>query len=322
MKKIYTSPLCSCIICKQIKSAKGIHSHYITAHTSDGNSRVRSTLEQHAYTRITNIKHKVSMQHQLYLHTPNYCKNCNTTLRYKDRKNKFCSKSCAASFSNKTRVLNGYQITDEHKIKTSNTLKSKRSTLTSYTCKVCKSIHYTKERKQQCCYNKKTIHQVRKITAYETKTTPYAYSTIKYCTCKICKCNFTSITQLQYCSVCTTTKVLQRSRYRFKFNIFNYPDLFDIPKLIEVGFYSAGGKSGAWNINGLSRDHRVSITDAITNGYDPYYISHPCNCELMVHSQNTRKHTKSSLSYSDLVYQVDQYDLVKDVRFELTSVPM
>lgn len=26
---IYTSPLCSCLICKQVKSAKGIHSHYL-----------------------------------------------------------------------------------------------------------------------------------------------------------------------------------------------------------------------------------------------------------------------------------------------------
>ena len=39
----YLSPSCSCIVCKQLKSAKGIHSHYLAAHTEEGNTRVRKS---------------------------------------------------------------------------------------------------------------------------------------------------------------------------------------------------------------------------------------------------------------------------------------
>jgi hypothetical protein len=35
-KPIYTSPVCSCIICKHITSIRGIHSHYRVVHTDNG----------------------------------------------------------------------------------------------------------------------------------------------------------------------------------------------------------------------------------------------------------------------------------------------
>ena len=38
--------------------------------------------------------------------------------------------------------------------------------------------------------------------------------------------------------------------------------------------------SASYN-NKITRDHKISIFDAIHMGYDPYYITHPLNCELM-----------------------------------------
>lgn len=85
--------------------------------------------------------------------------------------------------------------------------------------------------------------------------------------------------------------------------------MFDIKFLETVGWYSQGGKSRRpKNIEGMSRDHRVSKTDAIVNNYDPFYITHPINCELMSQRNNSKKHAKSSISYGDLVIMVNNYE--------------
>lgn len=84
--------------------------------------------------------------------------------------------------------------------------------------------------------------------------------------------------------------------------------MFDVELLKSVGWFSPGGKAGKWNPNGLSRDHKVSVTDAVANGYDPYYITHPLNCELMPHIKNNKKKTKSSITYEELKLLVNEYD--------------
>ncbi|CAB4122358.1 hypothetical protein UFOVP29_10 [uncultured Caudovirales phage] len=100
-----------------------------------------------------------------------------------------------------------------------------------------------------------------------------------------------------------------KALYKFTFNIYKYPDLFDLSLISQHGWYSVGGKSlKPLNKLGCSRDHKVSITDAIINNYDPHYIKHPLNCELMLHVDNKIKHSKSSLDYSDLVRMVDEYE--------------
>ena len=46
------------------------------------------------------------------------CPNCNKSFETKDKRSKFCSRSCAASFNNRGKVLS-----NEHKIKVSKSLK-------------------------------------------------------------------------------------------------------------------------------------------------------------------------------------------------------
>lgn len=96
--------------------------------------------------------------------------------------------------------------------------------------------------------------------------------------------------------------------FKFRFNIFNYPDLFDLDYIKTVGFFCPGGRKRKLNLNGLSRDHRVSIHESIQNNYDPYYISHPINCNIIPQTENIKKYTKSSLKYEDLVIMVNDYD--------------
>jgi hypothetical protein len=50
------------------------------------------------------------------------------------------------------------------------------------------------------------------------------------------------------------------------------------------------------------------VNEAIKNNYDPYYIKHVMNCELMLWIDNIRKYKRSSISYEELKKLVDEYD--------------
>lgn len=102
-----------------------------------------------------------------------------------------------------------------------------------------------------------------------------------------------------------------KALFKFTFNVNDYPDLLNLSLIDKYGWYSPGGGKCSLpkNINGVSRDHKVSINEAIKNGYDPYYIKHPCNCELMLHSDNYKKKTKSSITYEELISTVLKYEI-------------
>lgn len=199
------------------------------------------------------------------------CKKCKSLFRPTTQKKFFCSKSCSTSFNNVTRGARS----NETKLKISNSLKK---------------ISITKKKKDRI-------------------TIIGPYSKLFTCCCRHCKIKFVSRTKRQYC--CEHKSLYAASSkagYKFTFNIFDYPELFDLTLLKQRGWFSLGGRAGRWNISGLSRDHRVSVTEAIANNYDPYYITHPLNCELMPHTENNKKKTKSSISYSELKRLVDEYD--------------
>lgn len=99
--------------------------------------------------------------------------------------------------------------------------------------------------------------------------------------------------------------------FKFKFNVYHYPDIFDLSLIEQHGWYSCPGRkrgSGINNTKGVSRDHKVSRKEAFENSYDPYYISHIMNCDLMLHSENKHKEYRSSITYEELVRLVTEYD--------------
>jgi hypothetical protein len=142
-----------------------------------------------------------------------------------------------------------------------------------------------------------------------------AYTKITHNTCKFCNQIFTTPkTHNQVCKHCQHLKWNNnKDQYSFKFNVYSYPELFNLELLTQVGWVSFGGKRGGTkNPTGLSRDHRVSVNEAKRFNYDPYYISHPCNCELITHIENMKKKTKSSISYEELVILVNKFDGLND----------
>jgi hypothetical protein len=99
----YKSNICSCIICHDIKSVKGIFSHYIIAHTTEGKKRILDSAEKSVSRtkefHIKNANNKINS----YNKNPKKCFKCSAALSYKYRRNKFCDRSCAAAFNNTQR---------------------------------------------------------------------------------------------------------------------------------------------------------------------------------------------------------------------------
>lgn len=222
------------------------------------------------------------------------CKKCGTLFKPSNQKSlTACSRSCATSLAN---VLRG-----------------KRSEETKQ--KISEGLRTTTKRTRQRTLLKEPKSKTNKITVkpyYQLKqngTIVGPHTKLFYCRCKHCSVRWYSRTMLKYCKDHVKLYSCEaRTVYKFTFNVYHYPDLFDLTLLKEKGWYSPGGKSGKWNPTGLSRDHKISVNEAILNGYDPYYIKHPLNCELLPQTANNSKKTKCSVTYIELVRQINEYD--------------
>lgn len=92
----------------------------------------------------------------------------------------------------------------------------------------------------------------------------------------------------------------------FKFNLSDYPDEFDFALVERHGWYAAKNRGN--NLNGVSRDHMVSVSYGHKNGIDPSIISHPANCRLLVHNDNVSKREKCSCTLEDLLIRIQEWN--------------
>lgn len=235
--------------------------------------------------RIVTAKNLVRFQSNL--------KNCKCCGKFLDSNRLFCNHSCSASFNNIERIKNGYTVSDEHRKKTSESLKQ----TFSVTPKV--KINNISVKKKS---------KIKPIIAG-----PYSKIFSNYC--KHCSIGFVTRKKQKYCPNCKSKySESAKQGYKFTFNVYKYPDLFDLSLLETYGWFAPGGRSGRWNPDGISRDHKVSVNEAIRNNYDQYYISHPLNCELMPHRENDKKKHNSSISYDELIKIVNEYDYKKSIK--------
>jgi very-short-patch-repair endonuclease len=144
----HTSYQCCCIVCKQPKTSKGIHSHYLISHTEEGKIRNRKNLLAGGLLGANIAKNNAQKVQDQYLKSPNKCQQCQNHLTYNQRHNKFCSNSCSASFHNKKRK--GVALDDSVKQKISfgirkhHTLQQGKNSTPLYSkisfCCVCNSV--------------------------------------------------------------------------------------------------------------------------------------------------------------------------------------
>ena len=93
----------------------------------------------------------------------------------------------------------------------------------------------------------------------------------------------------------------------FDFNLADYPEEFNFSLIEEYGWYSASNRGN--NLNGVSRDHMVSVKFGYENNIDPNIISHPANCRLMRHNDNVSKNEDCSISLEELKVRIEKWNL-------------
>lgn len=214
---------------------------------------------------------------------PKYCKNpnCQEKISYNKRENNFCNSSCSASYNNQFRKGIKYNLTEEGKKSLIKTAKN------NFKLKL-----FFNEKKEKYYKNPKT--------------------------CLNCKGNISYKQSLEnriYCSrICSQEhrrKHLNefqkyKSKAKFNFNLFGYPDEFNFDLIKKYGWYKPSNKGN--NLNGVSRDHIYSISEGFKNNVDPYLISHPANCKLILHSNNSSKHSRSDITIEELQRKVKEWD--------------
>jgi len=100
-----------CKICdKEFKSVYGLSAHSQVHNTNYKETREKQQLASKLY--MAEIKKNNILK---YMSEPNCCKQCNDSLSYNKRYNKFCSHHCSATYTNKKRIDNGYRLTVETK---------------------------------------------------------------------------------------------------------------------------------------------------------------------------------------------------------------
>ena len=259
----YNSPLVSCIYCKKTKSAKGIFTHYIISHTEAGKIRNENNLRKSSIKANKVNEGKYKDIRNQYELSPTICSQCGIALSYEHRHNKFCSKSCSGTSS-------GFGRTPAMREKQKKAL---RQTIIS------KGIIPVDLRPPHVPH---VSTRICVICGKEDKTS----KAFRHKECLYCQRN------TGYRVAC-----------RFKFNLKDFPEEFDISLITQYGMFSP-----KYNPKGLSRDHLLSCHYGKINKIDPLIMSHPANCKLVSQSENSKKHKRSSITYEELLCRIKSWD--------------
>lgn len=109
----------------------------------------------------------------------------------------------------------------------------------------------------------------------------------------------------------STERQYYASLCKFRFSISQFPSWFNNELIIKYGWYSTpGSKKGIKNLNGVSRDHRISIEYGWLTNIDPKLISHPANCQLIPHKENQHKNVKSSITLEELLNEIQYFGIL------------
>lgn len=210
---------------------------------------------------------------------------------------KFCSLSCGTTFRNKTNL-------EKSKIKYS---------LNLVKCKCCQtSLEFDKRKNKYCsnsCASKITNSISRKRGP--TATEKFPYSKIKFILCKHTNRYYSNKnSDGTTCKSSPYIKTIKEQYYasaRFRFNVYHYPEEFDLSLIEQHGWYTCPGlkrKGHPKNVLGVSRDHIISVSYGFSNNIAPDIIAHPANCRIMLHSKNKIKHSKCDLTIEQLLEKI------------------
>lgn len=151
--------------------------------------------------------------------------------------------------------------------------------------------------------SKKTRDKISKSLRESLYIRPVGIKIFKKC--KSCNKNRKIFTYGTICDECKGNYRTYKERCLFNFTLSDYPDNFDFGLIEKHGWYKAKNKGN--NLNGISRDHIISIKYGFENNIDPYIISHPANCQLLKHSDNNKKNTNIGCTLDELLIKIKQW---------------
>ena len=209
------------------------------------------------------------------------CENCNCKHDKSYGSGRFCSSKCARGFSTKNKR-------EEINKKVSKKLKGQiipedvKKKMRENSSKYWTGKNRSEETKKKISIGNKKHSGEKKIKE-----------------CKKCKEEKLIAIFGNLCDNCKGDFRVYKELCSFKFNVYNYPDYFDLSLIDKFGWYSASNTKKP-NLNGISRDHEISISEGFRLNIDPKIISHVANCKLLQHTINQRKNTKCSLTLNEL----------------------
>lgn len=230
------------------------------------------------------------------------CQQCNLSfIPTVGSHGKFCSLSCSTTFRNK---IDKEKSTNKYYLSPSK-------------CEYCQSqLEYSKRKNKYCsrsCSAKITNKVARKRgpTAVEKPL----YSKIKFILCKHTNQYYSNKNidgSTRRCSpYIKTIKEKYYTASRFKFNVYHYPEEFDLSMITQHGWYTCPGlkrKGQLKNTMGVSRDHIISVSYGFSNNIDPKVISHPANCRIMIHADNKIKSNKCDMTLDILLEKIELWN--------------
>lgn len=134
--------------------------------------------------------------------------------------------------------------------------------------------------------------------------------------CIFCGKDFLGKNKTSFCSRKCTTDArkknnledlkVYRQRCSFDFSLNDYPEEFDFNLIENYGWYKA--KNHGDNLNGVSRDHKVSVRYGFENKIPPEIIKHPANCTLLIHNENVSKGKDCSITIEELYAEIEVWN--------------
>jgi hypothetical protein len=206
-----------------------------------------------------------------YEENPNFCEKCDNKIEYEKRDNKFCSKECVDYNINRRGIKHTLSKEGLKSLRVSNKSRDYSK----------KKEYYSNIKRCLCC--DKMISFKRRINIFCDKD----------CKSKYYRENRTEIENY-------------KKNCKFNFNLKDYEDEFDFSIIEKNGWYKAKNRGN--NLDGVSRDHMYSIMEGFRNKIDTKLISHPANCELMIHNMNVSKNDKCSITIEELKNKISKWD--------------
>ena len=136
-EKQYTSPLVSCICCREVKSAKGIFSHFFANHDSEGILKMTEIRQKGTAATFNNPEFQIKYQKPKKSKSTHKCHNPDCVEFTTN--NKYCSRQCGA-------IVNNQHRSGESRTKFKS-IKAPKPT-NSRTCVCCNRVETTKGRFQ------------------------------------------------------------------------------------------------------------------------------------------------------------------------------